>query len=100
MKPLCRRGLAPPEQAPMEQLCGIVLEVDQDAQQPIFRGWQGTVLLGRSASPLPAPAMERPCGHVSQERRFKGGHQRRQLVHRQACPISHVRRLGGEIVIP
>jgi hypothetical protein len=57
MNPLCRLGLAPPEQAPMQQLRRILLEVDQDEQQPIFRGRQGTVLISGIAARLPAPPM-------------------------------------------
>ena len=52
----------------------MLCEVDQHEQQPIFGGRQGRVLIGGVASRLSAPSMERPFGHVPQERRFEGGH--------------------------
>jgi hypothetical protein len=80
MNPLRCLGLAHPEQAPMEQLRGILLEVDQNEQQAIFRSRQRAVLIGRIASRQPAPPMERPFGHVVQKRRLKGGYQRSKLI--------------------
>jgi hypothetical protein len=74
MNPLRRLGLAHPEQAPMQQLCGVLLEVDQDEQQAIFRCWQGTVLIGGVASRLPTSSMQGPRGHIVQEGRLKGGY--------------------------
>jgi hypothetical protein len=100
MNPRRGLGLAPAEHASMEQLGGILLEVDQHEQQPIFRGWQGTVLLGGVASRLPTPPMQGPFGHVAQERRLKGGYQHRKLIHGQARQIQHLRAMGREIVIP
>jgi len=100
MNPWRGLGLAHPEQAPMEQWRRMLLEVDQHKQQSIFRSRQGTVLLGRVTSRLPAPSMARPYGHVPQERRLKGGYQRRKLVHGQARQISHVGGMGWKIAIP
>jgi hypothetical protein len=74
MNPLGRFGLAHPEQASMEQWRGILLEIDQDEQQPIFWGRQGTVRLGRIAPGLPASSRQGPCGHLAQECGFKGRH--------------------------
>jgi len=99
MDPLRRLGLPHAEQAPMEQLNGILLEVDQQEQQPILRCWERTILIGRVASRLPAPSQQSPCGHVVQERRLKGGHQRRKLVHGQARQISQVGGMGWDIAI-
>lgn len=87
MNPLRGLGLAHAEQAPMQQVRGMLLEADQDEQQPILRRGQRAVLIGRVASHLPAPPMQRPVGHVAQERRLKGGYQRRKLLHSQACQI-------------
>jgi hypothetical protein len=92
-------GLAHPEPAPMEQWRRRLLEVDQHDQQPIFWGRPGTVLRGRVTSRLPAPAMARPCGHVTQECRLKGGPQRRKLVHGQARQIYHGGAMGWKIAI-
>jgi len=55
MNPWRRLGLAHAEQAPMQQWRGIVLEVDQDTQQAVFRGGQRTVLIGGRAARLPQP---------------------------------------------
>jgi hypothetical protein len=67
MNPLSRLGLAHPEHAPLQQWRGMLLELDQDEYQLIFRGRQGTVLIGGIASRLPAPAMQGPVGHVARK---------------------------------
>jgi hypothetical protein len=100
MNPLGRLGLAHPEQAPMEDLRGVLLEVDQDEQQPIFRSRQRTVLIGRVAAGLPLPPMQGPCTHGVSERRLKGGYQGGKLVHGHARQVSHLGRMGGKIAIP
>ena len=100
MNPWRRLGLAHPESASMEPWRGMLLEREQNEQQSIFRGGQGTVLIGRLASRLPPPSMERPFGHVPQERCLKGGHQRRKLVHGHARQIQDVGRMGGKIARP
>ena len=89
MHPLRRLGRAQAEQAPVKHLNRILLEVDQYEQQPIFRGRQGTVLIGRVASRLPTPSLQGPFGHGVQERGLKGGHQRGKLVHGSARQISY-----------
>ena len=76
MNPLGRVGLAHAKQAALQQLRGILLEIDENKQQPIFRGWQGTVLIRRITSRLPAPHVQGPVGRVPQERYFKWGYQR------------------------
>jgi hypothetical protein len=100
MNPLRSLGLAHAEHVSMEQLRGILLEVDQNEQEPILRAWQGTVLLGRVASRLPTPPMQGPFGHVAQERRLKGGYQCCKLIHGQARQIQHLGGMGREIAIP
>jgi hypothetical protein len=100
MNPLRCLGLTHPEQASMQQLRGILLEVDQNEQEPIFRGGQGTVLIGRIASRWPTPPRSGPFGHVAQERCLESGYQRSKLIHRQARQISHLGRMGGKIAIP
>ena len=87
MNPLCRLGLAHAEQAPMQQLRGILLEVDQDKQQAIFRCWQWTVFIRGIAARLPRPSMEGPLSHVVQECCLKRGDQRCKLVDGQARQI-------------
>ena len=99
MNPLRGFGLAHPEQAPMEHLRGILLQIDQDEQQSIFRGRQRTVRVGRIASRLSAPPMQGPFGHGAQEGRLTGGDQRRKLICGQAGQISQCRRVGWNSAI-
>src|SRR5438067_649713 len=99
MNPRRRLGRAHAEQAPMPQVRGMRLEADQEEQQPILRRGPRAVLIGRVASHLPAPPRPGPVGHVAQERRLKGGYQRRKLLPSQACQISPVSRMGWEIAI-
>src|SRR5262245_1224995 len=72
MHPLRRFGLAHAQQASVAQGRGMLLAVDQNTQETIFRSRQGTVRIGRVASRLPAPPMQGPCDHVGQERCLKG----------------------------
>jgi hypothetical protein len=72
MNPWRRLGLAYPEQAPVQHVCGMLLEVDQDKQQPVLRRQQRTVPTGRIASRLLATPVQGPVGHIVQERRPKG----------------------------
>ena len=87
MNPLRRLGLAPAEQAPMQQLRGMLLEIDQDKQQAVFRGGQRTVLRGGLAARLPLPSMEGPVSHVVQECCLKRGYQHCKLVDGQARQV-------------
>jgi hypothetical protein len=100
MNPWGGFGLAHAKQAPMQQLCRILLEIDENAPQPIFRGWQRTILLGGVASRQPTPPVQGPGGHVPQERLRKRGHQRAKLIDGQARQIQDIRRMRGKIVIP
>jgi hypothetical protein len=84
MNPLRRLGLAHAEQAPMQQLRGVLLEVDQDKQQAVFRCWQRTVLIGGIAARLPLPSMQGPVSHVVQECYLERGYQRCKLIDGQA----------------
>jgi hypothetical protein len=57
MNPWRRLGLAHAEHASMQPLRGVLLEVDQDKHQAVFRCGQQTVLLGGIAARLPLPSM-------------------------------------------
>src|SRR5215831_4877762 len=92
MNPLRRFGLTHAKHAAMEEVRGMLLEVDENEQQAILRGRQGTIRIGCVASCLPAPSMERPRGHIGQERGLKGRDEDRKLVHGQARQIEY---LGG-----
>jgi hypothetical protein len=99
MHPWRRLGLAQAEQAPMQQMHGMLLAGDQNEQQTSFRCWQGTVPIGRIASRLPAPSMEGPGGHRVQERCLTGRHQGRKLVHGHARQISDLGGMGWNIAV-
>ena len=99
MNPLGRFGLAHAEQASMEQMNGMLLEVDQNKQETIFRCREQAVGRGRRASRLAAPSMQRPYGHVVQERGLTGRHQGRKLGHGQARQISSLGSMGGNITV-
>jgi hypothetical protein len=90
MNPWRRLGLAHAEQAPMQQLRGVLLEIHQDKQQAVFRCWQRTVFIGGIAARLPLPSMEGPVSHVVQECCLKRRYQRCKLLDAQARQISHV----------
>jgi hypothetical protein len=88
MHPVIRLRLTHPEQASMEHLNRILLEIDENEQQTICWGRQGAVLIGRIFSRLSTWSKQRPFGHVSQERCLKRGKQRLKFVDGQARQIS------------
>ena len=63
MNPWWRFGLAHAEHTAMEQGRGMLFEGDQNEEEPIFWGRQGTGEIGRIASRLPAPSMQGPGSH-------------------------------------
>jgi hypothetical protein len=99
MHPWCRFGLAHAEQPAMEQVRGMLFEVDQNAEEPIFWGRHGTGEIGRIASRLPAPSMQGPGSHIGEERGLKRRHQSHKLVHGQACQISDLGSMGCNIAV-
>jgi hypothetical protein len=99
MNPRRGLGLAHAAHASMPQWRGMLLEVDQNAQEPSLRGWEGAVLIGCLASRLPTPPMQGPCGHVVQECGLTRGSQGRTLLHGQARQIQDLGGMGGEIAI-
>jgi hypothetical protein len=72
MNPLMGFALAHPEQPPLHHLEGIGLQVDQDTQQPILRGRQRTVLVGRVSTGSARLPVEAPVSHMGLERGLKG----------------------------
>ena len=60
MNPLCRFGLPHAEQTAMEQVRGMLFEVDQNEEEPIFCGHHGSGERCRITSRLPAPCMQGP----------------------------------------
>jgi hypothetical protein len=72
MNPLMRFTLAYPEQPPLHHLEGVGLQVDQDKQQPILGGRQGTVRIGGIAAGSAQHAIEASAGHMGLEGGLKG----------------------------
>jgi hypothetical protein len=95
-------GCAPahPEQPPLHHLEGIGLQVDQEKQQPILRGRQRTVLVGRVAPGGTRLPIEAPVSHMSLERGLKGRDQLPKLVHGETGQIQDLRRALLEIGEP
>jgi hypothetical protein len=97
MNPLVSLALAHPKQPPLHHLEGVGLQVDQDKQQPILRGTQWTVLVGRvSASGARLP-IETQVGHVDLEGGLKGRDQALKLVQRETGQIQHLRGPGLDV---
>jgi hypothetical protein len=100
MNPLMGFTLAHPEQPPLHYLEGIGLQVDQEKQQPILRGRQRTVLVGRVVPGGTRLPIEAPVGHMSLERGLKGRDQLPKLVQGETGQIQDLRRAGLEIGEP
>jgi hypothetical protein len=66
-----RFALAHPTQPTLYHLQGIGLQIDQDKQQPILRGRQRTVLVGRISAHGAWLPIEAPVGHMRLERGLK-----------------------------
>ena len=72
MNPLMGFALAHSEQPALHDLEGIGLQIDQDKQQPIRGGRQGTVLVGGLPAGGARLPIEAPVGHMGLERGLKG----------------------------
>ncbi len=100
MNPLMGFALAHPEQPPLYHLEGVRLQVDQDKQQPIRRGWQRTVLVGRIPPGGACLPIEAPVGHMSLEPGLKGRDQLPKLIDGETGQIQDLRGAGLEIGKP
>ncbi len=72
MNPLIRFALAHAEQASLHDLERRGFEVDQNKEQPIFRGRERTVLVDREPAGDPRLPIEAPRGEMRLERRLEG----------------------------
>jgi len=82
MNPLIGFALTHAEQASLDHLEAVRLEIREQEEQPIFWRRQGAVLVhaklaGRSGFPI-----EAPHGHVGAERCFEGWDQLLELIER------------------
>jgi len=97
MNPLMGLALAHPEQPSLHHLEGIGLQVDQDEQQPILRGRQRTVRVGRVSPGGTRLPIEAPVGHMGLERGLKGQDQPPKFVSGETGQIQDLRGAGLEI---
>jgi hypothetical protein len=79
--------LAHAEQSSLDNLERIGLQVDQDTQQPILRGRQRTVPVGRVLPGHARLPIEAPGGHVALIRGLKGKDQLLKFVHGETSQI-------------
>jgi hypothetical protein len=93
-------ALAHAEQPPLHHLEGVSLQIDQDTQQPILGGRQGTVLVGRLSANGAWPPIEAPVGHMRLERGLKGRDQVPKLVQGKTGQIQDLRGAALEIGEP
>src|SRR5437879_5322137 len=90
MNPLMRFALPHAEQASLDDLERIRLQVDQDKQQPVFGCPQGAVLIdGKSAGGARFP-IEAPRRHPGVERGIEGRDQLLKLVEGQTGEIQEL----------
>jgi hypothetical protein len=75
-------------------------QVDEDKAQPILRGRQRTVLVGRVPPGRARLSIEAPVGHVALIRGLEGENQRLKFVHGETGQIQDLRRAGLEINEP
>jgi hypothetical protein len=92
-----RRALAHAEQPSLDDWEWRGLHIDQEAQQPILRRRQRTVLVGRVPPGRARLPIEAPVGHMRLERGLKGWDQALEFLHGETGPIQDLRRAGLEI---
>jgi hypothetical protein len=80
VNPLIGFALDHPEQAPLDHLEGIGLEVGEEEEQPIFRRRQGAGLVDGKPAGGPGFPIHPPRRHPGLERRLEGRDQRLKLV--------------------
>jgi hypothetical protein len=100
MNPLMGRALTHPEEASLDDLQGIGLQVDQDTPQALRRGWQWTVPVGGGPPGHTRLPIKAPFSQMSLERGRKGRHQRLKLLSGQAGQIAQFGRASLKIGEP
>ncbi len=100
MNPLIGFALAHAEQASLDDLERVSLEVGGQEEQPILRRRQGAVLVDRKPAGGPGFPVEAPRGHPGLERLLKGRDQLLKLVEGQAGEIQELHRAGLQIGKP
>jgi len=98
--PLIGFTLDHPEQAPVHHLEGVGLQVGENKQQPIFRCWEGAVLVHGKPASSPRFPIHAPRRHPGVERGLKGRDQLLKLVERHAGEIQELHRAGLQVSEP
>jgi len=75
------------EQASLDHLEAVRLQIREQEEQPLFRRRQGTVLVHGKPAGGPEFPIEAPHGHMRVERRLEGRDQLRKLVERHTRKI-------------
>src|SRR6266851_5768308 len=89
-----------PEQAPLHALERIRFQVDQNKQEPVFRRWQGAVLVHGKPTRGSRLPIHPPRRHPGLECRFEGRDQLLKLVEGQAREIQELSRAGLQLGEP
>jgi hypothetical protein len=100
VNPLIRFALDHPEQAPLDHLKRIGLQVGEDEEQPIFRRRQGAVLVDGKLARGPRLPIHPPRRHPGLERGLEGGDQVLKLVEGQAGEIQELHWAGLQVSEP
>src|SRR4029450_5716208 len=88
--------LAHAEQAPLDHLEAVRLQVGEQEEQPVFRRRQGAVLIHAKPACGAGFPIEAPRGHPCLERRLEGRDEALKLVERQAGEIEELCRADLE----
>jgi len=84
----------------LHHLEGIGFEVDQDEQEPIFRGREGTVFVDGKPARRPRFPIHAPRCHTGLERGLEGRDELLKLVKRHAGEIQELHRAGLQVSEP
>src|SRR4029453_11674548 len=90
MNPLIGFALPHAEQAPLDHLEGVGLDVGKNKQEPILGGRQGAVLIDGKPASGPGFPIKAPHRRVRVERRLEGRHQLLKLLEGQAREIQEL----------
>jgi len=100
VNPLIRFALDHPEQAPLDHLKRIGLEVSEQEEQPIFRRRQGAVLVDGKPARGPRLPIHPPRRHPGLERGLEGRDQLLKLVEGHAGEIQELCGAGLQVSEP
>jgi len=100
VNPLIRFALTHAEQASLDDLERVGLQVGEQKEQPICRRRQGAALVDGKLASGPGFPIEAPRGHMRVKRRLKGWDELLKLVESQAREIQELCEAGLQISEP